>query len=233
MTKKIAAIVPALNEEKNIANVLRVLLNSKQLDEVIVVDDGSEDKTAEISRKMGAKVISLPKKGGSGKANAMREGVKRTDAEILVFFDADLIGLCEKHISLLIEPVLKNEAMMCVAIRERKWWGKISKFMIKIDPLSAIAGERAMKRFVFESIPPRFLKAFEVETALNYYCLIKKLPVRYVWLRGLDIIIKEKKWGFWRGFFSRIKMFWQLFWIRIALRVWKKEFELWDKSKII
>lgn len=98
MTKKTAAIVAALNEEKNIGNVLKVLLNSDVIDEVIVVDDGSTDKTADISRGEGAKVISLPKKGGSGKGNAMVQGVKNTDAEVVSFFDADLIGLTEDHI---------------------------------------------------------------------------------------------------------------------------------------
>ena len=85
---KVAAVVPAHNEEATISEVLMVLLNSKELDEVIVVDDGSTDKTAEVSEATGAKVIRLPKKEGKG--NAMREGVKRTKAEIIVFCDADL-----------------------------------------------------------------------------------------------------------------------------------------------
>lgn len=82
---KVAAIVPALNEEKNIGRVLKVLIESKDLNEVIVVDDGSTDNTSGISREMGAKVIRLEKIGGSGKANAMKEGIKNTDADIIVF----------------------------------------------------------------------------------------------------------------------------------------------------
>ena len=51
--KKIAAIVPALNEEANVERVLRVLLSSKDINQVILVDDGSTDKTTEVSRKAG------------------------------------------------------------------------------------------------------------------------------------------------------------------------------------
>ncbi len=220
---KVVAIVSALNEEANIGCVLKVLLKSKELDEVIVVDGGSEDRTIEISKKMGAKVIRARKDGGKGEA--MRNGVKNTDAEIIAFFDADLIGLSQEHISLLLEPILKDEVVMSVAIREGKGWrGKVSEFFIKIDPLSAIAGERAMKRSVFENLPLRFIKGFMVETALNYYCKINRLPVKYIKLKGLDIIVKEKKWGLMRGFLNRLKMNWQLLKIRFLILIARKEF---------
>jgi len=220
---KVAAIVPALNEEKNIAKVLEVLLNSKDIDEVIVVDDGSTDNTAEVSKKMGAKVISLSKKGGSGKANAMREGVKNTDADIIAFFDADLIGLSLEHISSLIKPVLENKAVMAVALRER--YLGLGNLLVKIDPLLAIAGERAMKRFVFEKLPEEFLKGFAVETGLNYYCKINNLPVIYVFLKGLDIVIKEKKWGFWKGFKNRVKMIKEIIKVRLLIILKRKKFK--------
>lgn len=221
---KIAAIVPAYNEEKNIGRVLKVLLKSFLLDEVIVVDDGSQDKTAEVSQKLGAKVIKLSE--NKGKGMAMREGLKATQSELVVFFDADLLGLELDHISLLVKPILGNKAEMVIGIRERgKWKGKIAQFFIKIDPLLAIGGERAMRRFVFESLPQKFIKGFAIETALNYYCLKKKLRVVYLYLRGLDIVIKEKKWGFLKGFLNRLKMIWQLLKIRIIILFSQKEFK--------
>ncbi len=224
---KVAAIVPALNEEKNIAKVLKALLESKDINEVIAIDDGSTDRTAEVSRETGAKVISLPKKGGSGKGNAMREGIKSTDADVIVFFDADLIGLTPEHASLLVRPILKEGVAMCVGMRERRrrWKGAISEFMIKVDPLSAIAGERAIRRYIFEAIPSDFIQGFMVETALNYYCLANKLKVKYVKLRGLDIIVKEKKWGLVKGLKSRIRMMWQLLKIRVLIFQRRKEFK--------
>lgn len=219
---KVAAIVPALDEEAHIGNVLAVLLKSKYLDEVIVVDDGSIDKTAEISRKMGARVVSLPQKGGSGKANAMREGVKSTDADIVIFFDADLVGLSENHISLLEKPILEDKAVMSVGVRGR--WLGLPKLIIKIDSLLAIGGERAMKRFVFESLPEEFLRGFAVETGLNFYCYKKKLPVVYVDLKGLDMIAKEIKWGLWKGFKRRLKMIWQIVRVRYFILTSKVKF---------
>ena len=220
---KIAAIVPALNEEANVGNVLEVLLSSKDVDEVILIDDGSTDRTAEIGRNLGAKVISLPKKGGSGKANAMKEGVESTDAEIVMFFDADLIGLSKEHISTLLKPILEGKAVMSTGIRER--WAGLPKIIVKIDPLLAIGGERAMKRFVFEKLPPEFLRGFAVETGLNYYCRVNKLPISYVILKGLDMVVKEKKWGFWKGFKSRLRMMRQIIKVRFLILIKRKEFK--------
>lgn len=221
---KVAAIVPALNEEANVGQVLRALLKSKELDEVVVVDGGSRDKTVEISRKMGAKVIKQEE--GGGKGVGMKEGVEATEAEIIVFFDADLVGLTPEHVSLLVEPIFKNEAMMSVAVREGGGWrGRVSEFFIKIDSLSAIAGERAMKRSVFEKIPSKFIGGFMIETALNYYCKINRLTVKYVKLKGLNIIIKEKKWGLIRGLLNRLKMIWQLLKIRLLIIWARKEFK--------
>lgn len=219
---KIAAIVPALNEEGNVGNVLRTLLGSKDLDEVILVDDGSTDRTAEIGEKLGVKVIRLPKKGGNGKGNAMKKAIESTNAEIIVFFDADLVGLKIEHVSQLIRPIIEGRAAMVVGVRDR--YGNLPRIIIKIDPLLAIGGERAMKRSIFEALPKRFIQGFAIETGLNYYCLKNKLKILYPKLAGLTMIVKEKKWGFIKGFKNRLKMIWQLIKIRFLISVNKKKF---------
>ncbi|MCX6718161.1 MAG: glycosyltransferase family 2 protein [Candidatus Staskawiczbacteria bacterium] len=216
--RRIAAIVPAYNEEKNVGNVLKVLLSSKDLDEVILVDDGSTDKTAEIGKNLGVKVLKLSE--NKGKGNAMKQGLNATNAEIIVFFDADLIGLSQKHIYLLLEPMVKDNADMCVGIRDR-FFG-FPKLVVKIDPLLAIGGERAIKRAILEDIPEKFIQKFAVELALNHYCINKKLLVKYVKLPKLSIIIKEKKYGFCKGFISRVKMVGQIIKIRLQLCIKKQ-----------
>ena len=221
---KVVAVVAAYNEEENIGNVLKVLLSSKDLDEVIVVDDGSKDRTAEIAERLGARVIRISP--NQGKGNAMKEGIKQTDAEIIAFFDADLTGLTREHIPQLIAPVLEGRAVECVGLRDRWWF--FPEFLAKLDPLLAIGGERVMKRFVFEKIPFKFMKGFMVETSINYYCSVKKLPVLYVKLKGLNQVIKEKKWGIISGFLARLKMILQILKIRAQIITHRKEFEALD-----
>jgi glycosyltransferase involved in cell wall biosynthesis len=85
---KVIAILPAYNEEKRIAPVIRGV--KKFVKDVIVIDDGSTDQTAKISRSAGAIVYRLQKNSGKGVAlkKGMNEARKR-GADILLFMDAD------------------------------------------------------------------------------------------------------------------------------------------------
>lgn len=87
----ISIIIPARNEEKNIIDILNSIKHNyyKNKYEVIVVDGNSEDKTPEIARKMGAKVIEQTGKLGVG--NARNVGWKNAKGDIIVFLEADHI----------------------------------------------------------------------------------------------------------------------------------------------
>lgn len=85
---KVTAVIPAHNEEKRIAEV--VLNSRKYVDEVIVIDDKSKDKTEEMARKAGA--ITKRHKINLGAGEATRTGAElaiERDADIIVTLDAD------------------------------------------------------------------------------------------------------------------------------------------------
>jgi len=103
----ISAIVPAYNEERTIGGVINAL-KTAGIGEIIVVDDGSQDNTAQVAEGLQAKVIKHKKR--SGKGAAMKTGIKNASGEVLVFVDADLVGLEHKKIVNLISPVTKGKA---------------------------------------------------------------------------------------------------------------------------
>lgn len=81
-------IVPALNEEEGIEEVIgRCLAVCSKVDEVIVVDDGSTDRTSLVAKKMNVRV--LRHKVNRGKAFALRTGFDSAKNDILVTIDAD------------------------------------------------------------------------------------------------------------------------------------------------
>ena len=96
---KVSVIIPARNEEYDIAPALRSILSQEGVDlEVIVVNDHSTDRTAEIVDRIArtdARVTVLHDppllKGWLGKCNAMQQGAQRASGEYLLFTDADIV----------------------------------------------------------------------------------------------------------------------------------------------
>jgi len=81
---KISVIVPVLNEEKTIASALRALLQLSP-HEIIVVDGGSADRTAEICRSLSIKILSWER----GRARQMNFGARQATGDVLLFLHAD------------------------------------------------------------------------------------------------------------------------------------------------
>lgn len=105
---RVSVIVPAYNEEKTVADVISVLQKSTLIDEVICINDGSSDNTREILKQFEKNIVIIDLKKNQGKGNALAQGIKKAKGDIVVFLDADLISLSDKHIQLLIEPLLKH-----------------------------------------------------------------------------------------------------------------------------
>ena len=88
MKKKVSIIICAYNEEKTIENVVRKCRDYNPESEIVVVDDGSADKTEEILKNLNKEIsftnICLPE--NKGKSNAMVVGVENAQNEVQIFF---------------------------------------------------------------------------------------------------------------------------------------------------
>ena len=81
-------IIPAYNEEKNIAGLIRIIKETiGESGKITVIDDASEDHTAEIAKESGANVIRHPYRIGNGAC--VKTGLRRSEADIVVCMDAD------------------------------------------------------------------------------------------------------------------------------------------------
>ncbi|HRC86266.1 MAG TPA: HAD-IB family phosphatase, partial [Thermoanaerobaculia bacterium] len=103
----ITVIIPVLNEAATVASVVELARKAAGVTEVIVVDDGSIDGTPELARTSGARVIVSTL---LGKGASMEDGLRAAHNENLVYLDGDLTEVSPEVISLLVDPLLRDEA---------------------------------------------------------------------------------------------------------------------------
>jgi glycosyltransferase involved in cell wall biosynthesis len=193
---KIAILIPCLNEEKTIEKVVTdfqaVLPNA----EIYVCDNNSIDKTAELAKKSGAKVL---KEFRKGKGNAVLKLFNTIDADIYVMVDGDDTYPASEVLKLISE-LEENEAHMVVGDRitnksyqnnnKRKFHGFgnwLIKWLIntifnsRLDDI--LSGYRVFNK-AFVKNYSTLVKGFELETdltlfSLNYNLIVKEVPIQY------------------------------------------------------
>jgi glucosyl-3-phosphoglycerate synthase len=119
--------IPALNEEKRIADVVAYALADPATAEVVVIDDSSIDATADLARAAGARVQTSTM---LGKGASMFDGAQAASEELVVYLDGDLAGLRPGIISDLCRPLLSNEADF-VKARFGRGGGRVTELTAK------------------------------------------------------------------------------------------------------
>lgn len=114
MAEQVSVIIPAHNEADIIAETIGAALSIPSVTQVIVVDDGSTDGTADVARSAGAhRVIRLDRKHGKG--GALNAAWPLAGGEILLLLDADL-GSSARDGERLVALVASDESDMCIAV---------------------------------------------------------------------------------------------------------------------
>lgn len=180
--KDVSIIICTYNEEETIAEVVRACCRYNPGADVLVVDDGSTDRTMAVLEGLKQEHIFrikvLPE--NKGKSWAMVHGVEHSDREIILFFDADVSNITEAHFRSMLQPFMEQSVDMVL--------GQPKDTMIdyRINPFKSLTGERAMYRKdivpILEDI--REIR-FGVETFINLYYQAEGKRIRYVLLDGL------------------------------------------------
>ena len=110
----VAAIIPALNEERAIAQVVAGIPRDL-VDVIVVVDNGSTDRTAEVARAAGATVVAQPERGYGAALMAGASAIPLADA--YVFMDGDASDVID-HLGEMLRMVRVGEAQLVLGVRE-------------------------------------------------------------------------------------------------------------------
>jgi len=127
MEKKISVIIPAFNEEENIALVVKQAEKCEYVKEVIVVDNLSTDNTGKVALEAGAKVIKCEIQG---KGYAMESGMEVAENDIIVFLDADIPSYSEDVVYKLAKPIIENDIDFVKSTFDREG-GRVTELVAK------------------------------------------------------------------------------------------------------
>ncbi len=190
---KITVLIPTLNEENAIGDVIEGFIREGYKD-IIVIDGHSTDRTREIAREKGARVIV---QRGKGKGNAIRQAFSLINCDILLLIDGDGTYLPEESRNL-IDPIVNNEADHVIGNRfaryEKGAFSKLNLIGNRILNLAfrmsfgenlsdILSGFRALKGELIKNMNLTSA-GFEIEAELTAETLrkgytVKEVPITY------------------------------------------------------
>lgn len=204
MDKPVTVLIPAYNEGPRIGAVLDVVCNYSCSKQIIVIDDGSHDNTAEVAGKFPVTV--LRHEQNMGKGAALQTGMDYAGRSPLwMFLDADLINLKEYHMDSLLNP-LEQDPSLGMTVGMLAGGGKKNVDLAQ-RYFGILNGQRGLSDFFVKLLPSLNWARFGVEIFLSKYAEMRCVPVAQPVLENITHYTKEEKYGFARGFPYRLQMY--------------------------
>ena len=199
---KVTCLIPCYNERERIGQVLRIMMGTKHIAQVICVDDGSEDGTADYIQHNwpGVEVVRLPQ--NVGKTEAIRQGLRYVKYDTLLMMDADLQDLRRYELEAALEAYHKYKLVDMIILRRinSPWFVK----WYRSDVL--LSGERILKTADLKQVLKQKLKSYQLEVAINRYMLCHKKVVRWMPWSAMNTY-KVDKLGVLDGSRKEFKMY--------------------------
>jgi dolichol-phosphate mannosyltransferase len=190
---RVTIVIPTLNEEGSIGEVVEGF-RKLGYDDILVIDGNSTDRTREIAKEKGARVIV---QSGKGKGQAIVEAFQIVDSDVLVLIDGDGTYLPE-DVEKLLEPIRRGIADHVIGNRlvnfERGAFTRLNlignkilnalfRFIYGVELNDILSGYRALRREVYKSVDLK-KHGFEIETELTVETLAKgfrivEVPISY------------------------------------------------------
>lgn len=195
-------LIPFFNERERILKVLDRVVKIKAIDEILCVDDGSTDGTAELVKKHypNVKVISNPK--NLGKTEAVKIGLQQAKGNYILLLDADLRNLNSSEIKNAVVNIKRDNTIDMIVLRRLN-----APFFIRLvrgDIL--VSGERILGTVdlqnVLEDLEP---KGYQLEFAINKWMIVNNKKVYWMPSSALNTY-PTTKIGFIEGLKKSISM---------------------------
>lgn len=159
----VSCIVPFFNEGSRLFHVLRTLTCVRNLSEIICIDDGSDQDISGRIRKYFPEVRTYRMKQNKGKAEAIREGLRHAQHDVILLLDADLRNLNHTELEAAIHAFHSHATIDMLILRRMH-----APFLIRLirgDIL--VTGERILHRKDLQEILDAGIEGYQIEAAVN------------------------------------------------------------------
>jgi glycosyltransferase involved in cell wall biosynthesis len=184
---KISIVIPAYNEEAAIGDIITRLKVLRGHYEIIVVDDGSRDRTAAIAREKGARVTSHPYNKGYGAA--IKTGVRASTGDVIFLMDADrqhnpedIPRLCEylKDYDMVVGERVKGSKVGLLRGCGKWLLKKVAIFLARRDIPDLNSGFRAIRKEIILQFMHILPDTFSLSTTITLAVIKEGYTIKYV-----------------------------------------------------
>lgn len=209
-TRTVGVVIPAYNEANNLLPVLNAVCAAEWIQQIIVVDDGSKDTTLEVAQqvaKLDSRLIVIHMPENQGKAAAMLSGIQALRTDLVIFLDADLVGLKPLHLQQLTSLQKSGSCEMAVAVFQ------VGHVITNIPQhlVPQLSGQRCLWREAAEqALIPLAADRYGVETGLTLHARLHHWKIRKITWRGVSHRQIFKKRKMIAGLHNRWQMYSQI-----------------------
>lgn len=230
-------LIPALNEEATIREVLERCLAVPLSKQIVVINDGSTDSTAEILKAFGEKIEVVTNPKPSGKGNAIRKALNLIKGKTVIVQDADL-EYSPEQIPTLIQPILDGSASVVFGTRFAKGFpssmalpNKLVNFLLAISVRILFGKKISDEATCYKALRSDVLQAMNLECQRFEFCPEVTAKTFRLGLSiievPIDYVARNKKEGKKIRWYDAPEAFWTL----LRYRFWKPTQQLQEQSK--
>lgn len=201
MTKTVTCIIPFYNEGRSILSVVQAVNKVKNINQIICVDDGSINNTADLIQGKFSSVTLIKFDKNQGKSMAVKAGLEKAHNELIFLTDGDLIGLKSEEVERGIEK-FQNSGIDLIIFQVVTTKAKLDGWLNKYITFS---GTRILKRDDLRKVLDNRPNGYQLETEMNDYFMKNGKTVRWIKCSAINPNKLDKR-GFIKGFIKNIKM---------------------------
>lgn len=230
-------LIPALNEEATIREVLERCLAVSLSKQIVVINDGSTDSTAEILKSFGEKIEVVTNSKPSGKGNAIRKALNLIKGKTVIVQDADL-EYSPEQIPTLIQPILDGSAAVVFGTRFANGFpssmafpNKLVNFLLAVSVRLLFGKKISDEATCYKALRSDVLQAMNLDCQRFEFCPEVTAKTFRLGLSiievPIDYVARNKKEGKKIRWYDAPEAFWTL----LRYRFWKPTQQLQEQSK--